>query len=118
MHALRRGRTPRVALCGDRLARYDEDVDLRLLISTFTAIFIAELGDKTQLAIVSLSAGSSGSRWTVLLGATLALVTSTALAVLAGELVARYVSPLWMHRIAGAVFIILGALYLFRGGVD
>jgi len=93
-------------------------VDFKLLLSTFIAIFVAELGDKTQLATMSLAAGGPGKRWIIFAGSALALVASSALAVLGGDLVARFVSPLWMHRIAGVVFLVLGALYLFRGGVD
>jgi putative Ca2+/H+ antiporter (TMEM165/GDT1 family) len=92
-------------------------MDWKLLGSTFVAVFIAELGDKTQLATLSLAAGSgAGTRWIVFCGAALALIATSALAVLGGELVARFVSPLWLHRIAGVVFVALGALYLFRGG--
>ncbi|HWA72341.1 MAG TPA: TMEM165/GDT1 family protein [Polyangiaceae bacterium] len=90
-------------------------MDLKLFASTFVAIFLAELGDKTQLATMSLTAGSS-SRWSVFFGSAAALVCSSALAVLAGDLVARYVSPRTLQRVAGAVFLLLGALYLFGRG--
>ena len=92
-------------------------MDWKLLGSTFAAIFIAELGDKTQLATLSLAAGGgAAARWTVFAGAALALVATSALAVLGGDIVSRLISPHWLHRIAGVVFIVLGALYLFRGG--
>lgn len=87
-------------------------MDLRLLASTFVAVFFAEPGDKTQLATLSLSAGSS-SKLSVFLGSALALVASSAIAVVAGEAVSRFVSPRTLQRIAGGVFIILGGLYLF-----
>jgi putative Ca2+/H+ antiporter (TMEM165/GDT1 family) len=90
-------------------------MDLRLLASTFAAVFFAELGDKTQLATLTLSAGAS-SRWSVFLGSALALVTTSAIAVLAGDLVARFVSPRVLQRIAGGVFIVLGGVYLFGRG--
>ena len=80
--------------------------------ATFVAIFLAELGDKTQLATLSLTAGSA-SRWSVFLGSALALVTTSAIAVLAGDLVARFVSPMVLQRLSGAVFLVLGAVYLF-----
>lgn len=88
-------------------------MDWKLLASTFTAIFIAELGDKTQLAALSFSAGSS-SKWTVFLGSALALVASSAIAVAGGEAVSRVVSPLWLRRIAGVVFVAMGILFLVR----
>jgi Ca2+/H+ antiporter, TMEM165/GDT1 family len=86
-------------------------MDLKLLISTFFAIFLAELGDKTQIATLSLAAGTS-SRWSVFLGACLALIATSALAVLGGDLAARLVSPVWLRRTAGAVFIVLGVVYV------
>ncbi len=89
-----------------------EAMDYRLLLSTFVAIFVAELGDKTQLATLSLTAGSA-SRLSVFLGSALALVTSSAIAVLAGDMVARWISPRTLQRVAGVVFLGLGALYLF-----
>src|SRR5262249_48724711 len=92
-------------------------MDLKLFGSTFIAIFVAELGDKTQLPTLSIAAGGgAAARWTVFGAAALALVASSAVAVLGGDLVSRFVSPLWLHRVAGALFLVLGALYLLRGG--
>ena len=79
----------------------------KLFASTFAAVFLAELGDKTQLATFSLAAGGS-SRLVVFAGAALALVTSTAIAVVVGEGLTKVVSPLWLHRAAGALFVGLG----------
>ena len=90
-------------------------MDYRAFATTFAAIFVAELGDKTQLATLSLASGSS-SRWSVFLGSALALVATSALAVLAGGVVERFVSPRTLQRIAGAIFIGLGLLYLFGRG--
>jgi Ca2+/H+ antiporter, TMEM165/GDT1 family len=92
--------------------RRSHGMDWKLFASTFVAIFVAELGDKTQLATLSLSAGSS-SRWVVFAGAALALVATSAIAVVAGEAITRVVPAEWLRRGAGVVFIILGALYLF-----
>ena len=91
-------------------------MDYKLFASTFIAIFIAELGDKTQLAALSLSGGASGSaaRWTVFAASALALVLSSAIAVAAGEAVSRFVSPIWLKRAAGVVFVVLGILFLVR----
>jgi Ca2+/H+ antiporter, TMEM165/GDT1 family len=88
-------------------------MDLKILLSTFGAIFVAELGDKTQLATLAMSAGAP-SRWSVFAGAALALCATTAIAVLAGDAVGRVLSPTWLRRIAGAVFVLLGLLYLLR----
>jgi putative Ca2+/H+ antiporter (TMEM165/GDT1 family) len=90
-------------------------MDWKLLISTFVSIFVAEIGDKTQLATLSLAAGGK-SRLTVFAGAALALCATSAIAVLAGEGVSRLIPPLWLRRIAGAVFIVLGVLFLLNRG--
>ncbi len=82
-------------------------MDWRLFVSTFVAIFLAELGDKTQLATLTLSAAGA-SRWMVFLGAALALVASTALAVAAGDLVTRVVPPTLLRRAAGVAFVAIG----------
>ncbi|MFO0680358.1 MAG: TMEM165/GDT1 family protein [Polyangiaceae bacterium] len=87
-------------------------MDWKLVATTFVAIFIAELGDKTQLATLSLSA--SGSRWAVFTGSALALVASSAVAVLGGEVVTKFVSPAVLRRVAGAVFVVLGVVYLVK----
>lgn len=86
-------------------------MDFKILFSTFAAVFVAELGDKTQLATLSMSAGSS-SKWMVFAGSALALCATSAIAVLAGGAVARFISPLWLRRIAGSVFITLGILFV------
>jgi putative Ca2+/H+ antiporter (TMEM165/GDT1 family) len=90
-------------------------MDWKLFASTFAAIFVAELGDKTQLATLSLASGGS-SRWTVFAGSALALVATSALAVSGGEVISRFVSPVWLKRAAGALFVILGVLFLWKSG--
>jgi putative Ca2+/H+ antiporter (TMEM165/GDT1 family) len=85
----------------------------KLFATTFVSIFLAELGDKTQLATLSLAAGER-ARWTVFLGAALALVASTALAMLVGEGLARLVPPVWIKRAAGGLFVVMGVLLLVK----
>lgn len=86
-------------------------MDWKVLGATFASIFVAELGDKTQLATLTLSAGSR-SRVSVFLGAALALVLTSLIGVVSGDLVARVVSPVWLQRTAGVVFLVLGVVYL------
>ncbi|MES1204543.1 MAG: TMEM165/GDT1 family protein [Pseudomonadota bacterium] len=86
-------------------------MDWKVFISTFGAVFIAELGDKTQLATLSLSAGAP-SKWTVFAGSALALCATSAMAVAGGEAISRFVSPLVLRRIAGAVFVAMGFWFL------
>ncbi len=90
-------------------------MDTKLLVSTYFGILLAEMGDKTQLATMSLAANNK-DKWLVFGAAALALVTSTAIAVMGGELVARYVSPVWIRRAAGCLFVFLGAMMLFGRG--
>jgi len=83
-----------------------------LFFSTFVLIFLAELGDKTQLAVMSQSASSS-SKWTVFAAGALALAASTAIGVLAGDLIRRYVPDERYIKCAGGVlFLIFGGLML------
>jgi Ca2+/H+ antiporter, TMEM165/GDT1 family len=86
-------------------------MDWKLLGSTFLAIFLAEIGDKTQLATLSLAAGGS-SRWVVFAGSALALVATSAIAVVAGEALSRAIPPIWLRRAAGALFLVLGVIFL------
>jgi putative Ca2+/H+ antiporter (TMEM165/GDT1 family) len=90
-------------------------MDWKLFGSTFAAIFMAELGDKTQLAALSLAAGAR-SKWAVFGGSALALIATSALAVLAGDLVSRVVPPVWLRRAAGVVFVVMGVLFLVKKG--
>jgi Ca2+/H+ antiporter, TMEM165/GDT1 family len=90
-------------------------MDWKLMATTFAAVFVAELGDKTQLATLSLSSGKV-NRLSVFLGSATALVCTSLIAVLAGDLLSRYVPPQYIRRAAGAIFIVLGLLYILRKG--
>jgi Ca2+/H+ antiporter, TMEM165/GDT1 family len=90
-------------------------MDWKLLLTTFGAVFVAELGDKTQLATLSLASGKV-SRLAVFLGSAGALVCTSLLAVLAGAAISRYVPPIYLRRAAGVIFIVLGGLYLLTKG--
>jgi putative Ca2+/H+ antiporter (TMEM165/GDT1 family) len=83
----------------------------QLLTSTFAAVFLAELGDKTQLATMSL-ASTGHARFLVFIGAASALVAATALAVLLGGTLGQLVPELWIKRAAGIGFLVMGVLML------
>jgi putative Ca2+/H+ antiporter (TMEM165/GDT1 family) len=87
-------------------------MDWKLVATTFGAVFLAELGDKTQLATLSFAAGGS-SRWAVFLGSASALVLTSLLAVLGGEALARLVNPRTLQRAAGLAFLVIGAWVLW-----
>jgi rubrerythrin len=87
-------------------------VNWPLFFSTFVLIFLAELGDKTQLAVMSQSASSS-SKWTVFAAGVMALAASTAIGVLAGDLIRRYVpDERYIKCVGGVLFLIFGGLML------
>jgi putative Ca2+/H+ antiporter (TMEM165/GDT1 family) len=88
-------------------------MDWKLFATTFATIFVAEIGDKTQLATLSF-ASEGRSRVSVFAGSALALVATSLIAVLAGEAVSRAIPPVWMRRAAGLLFLVLGALMLLR----
>ena len=89
-------------------------MDLKLLATVFGTVFLAELGDKTQLATLLFASREGSSLLTVFLGASLALVTSAALGVLAGTLVSSYVPTRYLTYAAGIGFIVIGAWTLWR----
>jgi len=89
-------------------------MDLKVLATVFTAVFIAELGDKTQLATLLFAADREVSKWTVFAGASLALIVASGIGVLAGGLVAQYVNPRHLHYAAGLGFIGIGVWTLLK----
>lgn len=87
-------------------------MDWKTLFSSFGLIFLAEMGDKTQLAVLTMTAKTK-SPWAVLLGASAALTVVSALAVVTGGLVARYVPDAVLHRTVATAFIAIGLWMLF-----
>ena len=89
-------------------------MDKKVLMTVFIAVFIAELGDKTQLATLLFAADKEVSKWTVFLGASQALVVAAGLGVLAGGAISQYVSEKYLHYIAGIGFVGIGIWTLLR----
>lgn len=80
--------------------------------TTFLLIFLAEFGDKTQIAVAGMgSSVDSGAAWT---GATLALATTSLLGVYAGRRLLKRLPLAWIHRISGGFFLLLAGLALAR----
>jgi len=86
----------------------------KLFATVFATVFLAELGDKTQLATLLYAANSPHAKWTVFAGAALALVATTAIGVLAGEFSARVVDARTLSRVAGVGFVAIGLWTLIR----
>ena len=80
---------------------------LSLLLSTFLTIFIAELGDKTQLATLTIS-GTSNKPLAVFLGSSTALVLASLLGALAGGSISNFVPEIILKSIASFTFFIIG----------
>jgi putative Ca2+/H+ antiporter (TMEM165/GDT1 family) len=86
---------------------------LSLLASTFATVFLAELGDKTQLAIVSIS-GTSSRPGAVFAGSALALVLASLLGSAAGGSLTRVIPTDWLQLAASAGFLLLGLRLILR----
>lgn len=90
-------------------------MDYKLMLTTFGMIFLAELGDKTQIATFCFAAEGK-SRLAVFVGSACALVLTSFLAVVVGCEVSRYIPENYIKRGAGALFVILGLwMVLFPG---
>jgi len=86
-------------------------MDWRVFLTTFGVIFLAEMGDKTQIAAMTMAAEKKRP-WEVLLAASLALAAVSAIGVFVGTVVGKYVPLEWIKRAAGAAFIVIGILVL------
>jgi putative Ca2+/H+ antiporter (TMEM165/GDT1 family) len=89
-------------------------MDAKLFGTVFATVFLAELGDKTQLATLAYASDERYSRTTVFLGASAALVACAALGVLGGALLRGWLSPRLLSFLAGAAFVAIGAWTLAR----
>jgi putative Ca2+/H+ antiporter (TMEM165/GDT1 family) len=86
---------------------------LRAFLSVFLTVFLAEMGDKTQLATMLFSAEAKVSKWVIFGAAALALVLTSAIGVLVGAQVERFVSPRTLKIVAGVGFVVIGLWTLF-----
>lgn len=87
-------------------------MEWKIFGTAFLTLFLAELGDKTQLAIITLTA-KTDSKLSVFLGASVALVLVSLLGVLLGGVLNQYVPTEWLQRIVAVAFIAVGVLMLF-----
>ncbi|UCE85651.1 MAG: TMEM165/GDT1 family protein [Deltaproteobacteria bacterium] len=87
-------------------------MDLKLFAVVFSTIFVAELGDKTQLATLLYASDAAHPKLTVFAASATALVLTSALGVLAGSVLAAYVNPKVVRWVAGVGFIVVGAWVL------
>jgi putative Ca2+/H+ antiporter (TMEM165/GDT1 family) len=89
-------------------------MDWKTLSTVFASVFIAELGDKTQLATMLFATDKEISKLTVFAGASLALILTSALGVIAGDFLANYINEKYLHYLAGLGFITVGLWVLLE----
>ena len=89
-------------------------MELKIFFTIFAAVFIAELGDKTQLATMLFAADKEVSKLTVFFASSVALIVASAIGVLAGSLLSTYINEKVLTYIAGIGFIAIGVFTLFR----
>jgi putative Ca2+/H+ antiporter (TMEM165/GDT1 family) len=89
-------------------------MDLKLFMTVFATVFVAELGDKTQLSTILYASQSASSKLAVFAGSALALVLSSAIGVFAGAVVGTQLDPKLLSRVAGVGFIAVGIWTLTR----
>lgn len=89
-------------------------MDLKLIAVVFSTVFLAELGDKTQLATLLFAAREGVSLLAVFLAASTALLATTGIAVLAGSLVSNYIDPKYLSFVAGVGFVAIGVWTLWQ----
>ena len=89
-------------------------MEYKVLFTIFTAVFIAELGDKTQLATLLFAADKEVSKLTVFVGASLALIVASGIGVFAGGIISQFISEKQLHYIAGIGFVGIGIWTLLK----
>jgi len=89
-------------------------MDIKIFATVFITVFIAELGDKTQIATLLYASDKEINLTTVFIAASSALVLSTAIGVLAGGLIAHYISVKQLNIIAGLGFIAVGIWTIYK----
>lgn len=88
-------------------------INWKIFATIFVSVFIAELGDKTQLATMLFAADKDVSKWLVFTAASAALIVATAVGVLVGSFLSAYIDEKILSYIAGTGFIIIGAYTLY-----
>ena len=89
-------------------------MDWKIFLTIFGAVFIAELGDKTQLATMLFATDKEVSKVTVFFAASAALIVASALGVLVGSVMSEYINQKYLHYVAGVGFIGIGVVTLYN----
>jgi putative Ca2+/H+ antiporter (TMEM165/GDT1 family) len=81
---------------------------MKAFFSVFVTVFLAEIGDKTQLATMLFAAEAKSSKWVIFAASAIALTCAAAIGVLVGAQIERFVSPRTLKIVAGIGFIAIG----------
>lgn len=90
-------------------------MDFKFFLTVFLTVFLAEIGDKTQLATMLYASKGESSPYVVFFAASSALVVAAGVGVLAGAFFSRVLDPAVLRWVAGAGFILVGIWTLYRG---
>ena len=90
-------------------------MDFKVFLTVFTAIFIAELGDKTQIATLLFATDKNASKLSIFFGSSMALILTSAIGVIIGSALSHYFNEKVMTVLSGIVFVLLGALTIWKG---
>jgi putative Ca2+/H+ antiporter (TMEM165/GDT1 family) len=93
-------------------------MDLKIFLTVFGTVFLAELGDKTQVCTMLFATDKDVSAWTVFWGSSVALICASGLAVICGCTLSENINPKYMSIIAGIGFIIIGSWTLYKGFIS
>ena len=88
-------------------------MDWKIFGTVFGTVFLAEIGDKTQLATMTFAA-QGGGKWTIFMASSVALIAAAGIGVLAGSLLSRWIDPVMLTRLAGVAFVLIGAWALWK----
>lgn len=90
-------------------------MDLKIFFSIVVTVFLAELGDKTQLATMLFAADKQVNKWMVFVGASLALIIASGVGVIVGAALSQYINEKYLNYLAGVGFIAIGCWTLIKG---
>ena len=88
-------------------------MQVKAFLTVFGLVFLAELGDKTQIATMFFASDQNMSKYIVFFAAASALVASAAFGAAAGDVVSRYIDPRQLQYVAGVAFLIIGLLTIY-----
>ena len=88
-------------------------MDLKVFFATLSAIFFAELADKTQLVGITMSS-KTGKPWAVFLGSIAGYALVTLISVLIGATLAKYIKPEFIRYAGASAFVVIGLLMFFN----